>query len=159
MGSSLCRPKWKFYMVSKRVMFMRARVGSQHAIFSFEVAKSAPHVNPAQEWPVQYIEGIEAECDRMFKSGYLVWTFGCSAARSSGRGRASKLKQLNCSSQSLGRRSSGISTLPSLVEAWTVEVRNCGRNHGTRKSELRSFKLVGDSEQPSTKKCRTRRNC
>ncbi|PKI37736.1 hypothetical protein CRG98_041887 [Punica granatum] len=43
-GSSLCRPKWKFYMVSERVMLPHAHVGSHHAIFSFEAAKSAPHI-------------------------------------------------------------------------------------------------------------------
>ncbi|PKI64937.1 hypothetical protein CRG98_014679 [Punica granatum] len=45
MGSSLCRFKWKIYMVSERVILMRARVGLHHAIFSFKAAKSAPHVN------------------------------------------------------------------------------------------------------------------
>ncbi|PKI54051.1 hypothetical protein CRG98_025545 [Punica granatum] len=50
MGSSPCRPKWVFYMVSERVMLPHAHVGSHNARFDFEVAKSALHVNHAQEW-------------------------------------------------------------------------------------------------------------
>ncbi|PKI59115.1 hypothetical protein CRG98_020481 [Punica granatum] len=37
-------------MVSERVMLPRTHVGSHHARFDFEVAKSAPPVNQAQEW-------------------------------------------------------------------------------------------------------------
>ncbi|PKI56715.1 hypothetical protein CRG98_022875 [Punica granatum] len=43
-------PSGYFYMVSERVILPRAHVGSHHARFNFEVAKSAPHVNQAQEW-------------------------------------------------------------------------------------------------------------
>ncbi|PKI58793.1 hypothetical protein CRG98_020783 [Punica granatum] len=50
MGSSPYRLKCDFYMISERITFLRACVGSHHARFDFEAVKSAPHINQARQW-------------------------------------------------------------------------------------------------------------